>query len=178
LSKLSRLVLLALGCAAIATSSSAQDVGGASLHEEKEPVAILEVGASGEQTLDGHGFNLRPTFAAEAPVVEDLLSVEAGVTPTFHSHSTEWETDFLVKKPWTVSRSLEITAGIGPTWVHSTARDDVRDAVGGEAALEFLFWPTGEHRFGWYVEPAYDRVFTRDHPQSVGLTIGRLVGIP
>lgn len=28
----------------------------------------------------------------------------------------EWDTDFLFKKPWTISKKLEFMAGIGPEW--------------------------------------------------------------
>jgi hypothetical protein len=29
----------------------------------------------------------------------------------------------------------------------------------GEVAGDFMFWPTGKHRFGWFLEPAYDYSF-------------------
>ena len=154
--------------------------GGAAMAQtaEKDPVAVLELGAEPTQSLRGGGFDLSPTIAAEVTPIEDWLELEGGVTPTFHAHSTEWETDLLFKKPWTLSKTAEVMAGAGPTWVHATGQGQVHDAVGGEAALDFMFWPGGGHRFGWYLEPAYDYVFVRDHDSSVSLSVGLLVAIP
>src|SRR5215472_13945369 len=30
-----------------------------------------------------------------------------------------------------------------------------------EIAGDVMFWPTGKHHFGWYLEPAYDYSFAR-----------------
>jgi hypothetical protein len=37
--------------------------------------------------------------------------------------------------------------------------------------------PTGKHRFGWYLEPAYDYSFAGGHQQSIGMSAGLLIGI-
>ena len=42
-----------------------------------------------------------------------------GVTPAFSHHSTEWDTDLLFKKPWTLSEKVEFMFGIGPEWIHT-----------------------------------------------------------
>jgi hypothetical protein len=47
----------------------------------------------------------------------------------------------------------------------------------GEIAGDFMFWPTGKHRFGWYLEPAYDYSFAGGHQQSIGMSAGLLIGI-
>jgi hypothetical protein len=52
------------------------------------------------------------------------------------------------------------------------------NSVAGEAAGDFMFWPTGKHRFGWYLEPAYDYNFSRGHEQSIGMSAGLLIAIP
>jgi hypothetical protein len=41
-----------------------------------------------------------------------------------------------------------------------------------------MFWPTGKHRFGWYIEPTYDYNFMRGHEQSIGVSAGVLIAIP
>jgi hypothetical protein len=41
-----------------------------------------------------------------------------------------------------------------------------------------MFWPKSKHRFGWYLEPAYDYSFAIGHQQSVGMSGGLLIGIP
>jgi len=45
-----------------------------------------------------------------------VLELESGLTPLFKRHSTEWDTDFLFKKPWTLSRTAEFMLGVGPEW--------------------------------------------------------------
>ena len=40
-----------------------------------------------------------------------------------------------------------------------------------------LFWPAGKHRFGWFLEPAYDYSFAGGHQQSIGMSVGVLIGI-
>ena len=145
---------------------------------EKDPVAVLELGAEPAQSLNGGGFSLSPTVAAEVTPIENWLELEGGVAPTFHAHYTECKTDLLFKKPWTLSETVEVMAGVGPTWVHETGRRQLRDAMGGEAALDFMFWPGGGHRFGWHLDPAYDYVSVRDHDPSVSISAGLLIAIP
>jgi hypothetical protein len=48
------------------------------------------------------------------------LELEVGVTPLFGRHSTEWNTDLLFKKPWTLPKKAELMLGVGPEWVHAT----------------------------------------------------------
>ena len=49
--------------------------------------------------------------------IENWLELEFGVTPTFSHHSTEWDTDVLFKKPWTLSKKVEFMFGVGPEWI-------------------------------------------------------------
>ena len=145
---------------------------------EKEPAAIAELGAVPTWTLHGGGWSFGPTAAVEVTPVEHWLELETGVTPLFSSHSTEWDTDLLFKKPWTLSRTVEFMAGIGPEWIHTNESGAQRNSVGGEAALDFMFWPSKKRRFGWYLEPAYDYSFGRGHEQSIGISGGLLISIP
>ena len=41
-----------------------------------------------------------------------------------------------------------------------------------------MFWPTGKHRFGWSLEPAYAYSCTSGHQESIGMSAGLLIGIP
>jgi len=68
--------------------------------------------------------------------------------------------------------------GIGPEWVHTRQSGVTMNSAAVEAVLDFMFWPSGKHRFGWYLEPGYDYNFARGHEQSIGITGGLLIAIP
>jgi hypothetical protein len=144
---------------------------------EKEPVAVVEVGGAASGSLTGGGSSFGPNFAVEVTPIENWLEIEAGVTPLFRSNSTEWDTDVLFKKPWTLSRTAEFMFGLGPEWIHRSENGIKTNSVGGEAALDLMFWPSGKHKFGWYLEPTYDYDFGHGHEQSIGVSAGLLIGI-
>ncbi len=146
--------------------------------EDQEPVATLEVGAATSWNIKGGAANFAPNLAAEVTPIEGWLEVEAGVSPFFTRKSTEWDTDLLFKKPWTLSRKAEFMVGVGPEWVWLKQDGKTANSIAGEAAGDFMFWPTGKHRFGWFLEPAYDYSFAGGHQQSIGISGGLLVGIP
>lgn len=146
--------------------------------EEKEPAAILELGGAASESLKGGGASLGPTIAIEVTPIEKWLELEAGVTPLFSRNSTEWSTDLLFKKPWTISRKVEFMIGIGPEWIHRRESAVSTNSAGGEAVLDFMFWRSAKHRFGLYLEPGYEYDFGRGHEQSLGVTGGLLIGIP
>ena len=78
---------------------------------DTEPAAILELGAATNTSLQGATTSLGPTFAVEVTPIENWLELEAGVTPAFRRHATEWDTDLLFKKPWTLSERVEFGRG-------------------------------------------------------------------
>jgi hypothetical protein len=86
---------------------------------EKEPAAIIELGAAASQSLTGDGTSFGPTIAVEVTPIENRLELEAGVTALFQQHSAEWSVDLLFKKPWTLSKKAEFMVGIGPEWIHA-----------------------------------------------------------
>jgi hypothetical protein len=61
--------------------------------------------------------------------------------------------------------------------VHLRRNGRVTNSISGEMAGDFMFWPAGKHRFGWFLEPAYDYSFAGGHPQSIGMSGGLLIGI-
>lgn len=142
-----------------------------------DAVAILEVGAATNWNFSGGAATFAPNLAAECTPIENWLELEAGVTPFFTRNSTEWDTDLLFKKPWTLSRKAEFMIGVGPEWVHLKQAGKVSNSISGEVAGDFMFWPAGKHRFGWYLEPAYDYSFSGGHQQSIGLSAGLLISI-
>jgi hypothetical protein len=146
--------------------------------EEKDALAILELGAAMNWDFSGGAATFAPNLAAEITPIENWLEIEAGVSPFYTKKSTEWDTDVLFKKPWTFSRKAEFMMGAGPEWIHLKQNGKVTNSIAGELAGDFMFWPTGKHRFGWFLEPAYDYSFRGGHPQSIGMSGGLLIGIP
>jgi len=89
------------------------------------------------------------------------------VSPFYTRKSTEWDTDLLFKKPWTISRKAEFMLGVGPEWVHLRQNGKVTNSISGEVAGDFMFWPTGKEPFRLVsAKPAYDYNFASGHEQS------------
>jgi hypothetical protein len=145
---------------------------------DQEPAAVVELGGSSGMNLKDGGWSFGPTVAVEVTPIENWLELEAGVTPAFGHHSTEWDTDLLFKKPWTLSEKVEFMFGVGPEWIHTRKYGMTTNSVGGEVVLDFMFWPSAKHRFGWYLEPGCEYNFGPGHERSVGISGGLLIAIP
>jgi hypothetical protein len=145
---------------------------------DKEPVAVIELGGAASRSLTEAESSFGPTVAVEVTPIENWLELEAGVTPLFSRHSTEWSTDLLFKKPWTLSKKVEFMVGLGPEWIHSNRFGATANSVSGEAVADFMFWHSAKHRLGWYLEPSYEYNFGRGREKSVGVSGGLLIGIP
>jgi len=145
---------------------------------DKEPAAVVELGAAANRSLTEGQSSFGPTVAVEVTPIENWLELEAGVTPLFRRHSTEWSIDFLFKKPWTLSDKIEFMLGVGPEWIHTNAHGIKMNSVAVEVAPDFMFWLSRKHRLGWYFEPSYEYKFGLGHEHSLGITGGLLIGIP
>jgi hypothetical protein len=146
--------------------------------DKDRDIAIIELGPAVGRSLTGSGSSVGPDVAVEVTPIENWLELEAGVTPLFGRHSREWDVDLLFKKPWTLSRKAEFMAGAGPEWIHTNEDGAVRNSPAAEVVLDFMFWPSGKHRFGWFLEPGYDHSFGPGQEQSVGISGGLLIAIP
>jgi hypothetical protein len=144
---------------------------------DKDPAAILEIGAATSWEVTGGAASFAPNFAVETTPIENWLELEAGVSPFFTHHSTEWDTDLLFKKPWAISRKAEFMLGVGPEWVHLRQNGTTTNTVSVEVAGDFMFWPARKRRFGWFLEPVYDYSFAGGHQQSIGMSGGLLIAI-
>lgn len=149
-----------------------------SADKEPQEVAVVELGGALERSLTEGSSSFGPTAAVEFTPIEKWLEIEAGVTPLFRRHSTEWSTDVLFKKPWTFSPKFEFMLGVGPEWIHAKEYGRNTNSAGIEAASDFMFWPSRKHKFGWYLEPAYDYKFGPSHEHSLGVSGGLLISIP
>ena len=156
----------------VPANAFAQQIG------EKESAAVLELGGAGAWNLKNAASGFGPTVAVEITPIEHRLELEAGLTPLFSRGSTEWSADLLFKKPWTLSKKVEFMIGAGPEWIHTRESGTSTNSAGGEAVLDFMFWRSRKHRFGWYLEPSYEYKFGPGHEHSLGVSGGILIAIP
>ena len=145
-------------------------IASAVLAEEREPVAVVELGGAGAWNL-GRGSSFAPSAAIDFEPIRNYLEIEAGIAPFFNSSGrAEWDFEVIFRRPINLSKQVEFEPGIGPTWTSS-------GQFGAQASFEFMIWPWQERKFGWFVDPSYSVYFARGHEQSVGLTVGILIGI-
>ena len=146
--------------------------------KDPEPVAIVELGGTGSRNLKGGGSSFGGDVAAEVTPIEKWLELEAGATALFTRHSTEWDTDLLFKKPWTLSKKAEFMIGVGPEWVHTRQYGVTTNSVAAEAVLDFMFWPIRK-RIGSAGSSNRDTEynFGRGHERSIGVSGGLLIAI-
>jgi hypothetical protein len=112
-----------------------------------------------------------PSAAVEFTPIKDWLEIEAGIAPMFSHRRTEWDTDLLFKKPFTLSDKAEFMIGVGPQWAFSPEGTK----IGTEFAADFMFWPTPDRKYGWFLEPTYSYSFSSGHEKSLSLTAGLLI---
>ena len=107
---------------------------------DKDPAAVLELGGAVAWGVPGGGSSGGPTVAVEVTPIEDWLELEGGVTGLFAKGSSEWDTDLVFKKPWTLSREAEFMAGIGRgVGAHAPKpRDEQCNCGRGSAGLHVL----------------------------------------
>lgn len=146
---------------------------------EPREVAVVELGGATSHGLGSAGSAASGLdFGIEWTPIENWLELEAGTSPVFAHGSREWDTDFLFKKPWTLTPHAEFMFGVGPEWQHFSVPGIAHNALAAEVAGDFMFWPGRAHRFGWYLEPSVDRSFAAGHERSAGLSAGLLISIP
>jgi len=146
--------------------------------QDKDPFAVVELGAAGEWSRNDAGSSLGPAAAVEFSSVKNWLEIEAGVTTLFSRGQTEWSADLVFKKPFDLSPSVEFEPGIGPAWIHTTAGRRAVDSVAAEVVADFMFWPTSDRKYGWFVEPTYSYGFGNGDGRSFGVSAGLLIAIP
>jgi hypothetical protein len=163
------LCAVARGGALIALIPVISATSGAASAEEKEPVAVLELGGAGSWDVRGAA-SFGPSAAVEFEPIKNYLMIEAGLTPFFDTRGhADWDFDLLFRHSFDLSKKVEFEPGFGPTWSSS-------GQVGAQASFEFMIWPWQERKFGWFVDPSYSVSFAPGHQQSVGLTLGILIG--
>ena len=143
---------------------------------DADPVAIFELGASGEREISEHTSHVGPAVGIEVEPIEDWLEIEFGAA-TFRSRAaTNWELDLPFKLPLRLSNNIELMPGLGPTWAHTTATGERSSTWGSEVVLDLFIWRS--KRFGWFLEPGYGITFGAGNKKSAGLTVGIFFGVP
>lgn len=138
--------------------------------EEKEPVAVIELGSAAAWTVNGGG-SFGPSASVEVQAAKNL-SVEAGLAPLFNNEGrAEWDFDLLIRHAFDLSKTVEFEPGVGPTWGSS-------GQFGATASFEFMIWPWNDRKFGLFVDPSYGVSFAAGHQQSLGLNVGLLIAVP
>ena len=145
--------------------------------KEKDAAAELEIGAAAEWAIPGGNFGFGPSVGIEYTLIRDWLEIELEVSPLFGAGRTDWDTEFIFKKPYSLSDKIEVMPGIGPAWLYKTGNGQNTGSFGAVALVDVQIWPSLERNFGWFIEPSYTYDFGREHEQSLGVTFGLLVPI-
>lgn len=82
--------------------------------QEKEPFAVIELGAATERSIQEGTYSAGPSASVEFPVIKDWLEIETGISSLFRPGQTEWQADLLFKKPFTINEHVEFMIGAGP----------------------------------------------------------------
>lgn len=131
---------------------------------------VLEIGTTGEQGLGGDGkTSFGPSIALAVTPIEHLLEIEFGVAPMISGGDTDWKGEIIFKKPFELSKNVELLVGIGPEW------STLSNSFGAVAKLDLVYWKTPQ--FGWFVEPSYSYGLNRDHEQNLTLKVGLLFAL-
>jgi hypothetical protein len=149
----------------------------AQAEEREKAAAVIEIGSAAEWQIPRAEFSSGPYVALEFEAVRDRLEIEIGVSPQFGSHQTALASELILKTPIFSSEKIEVMFGVGPQWEYHVTGGELRNSISAEAQLEFEYWPSADRKFGWFVEYQYDRAFTSDRTQSIGVQFGLLIPI-
>jgi hypothetical protein len=139
-----------------------------------ERTFVVGVGGALEVELDGGVVHPGGNVFVEWEAIESWLELELGASLLATPGGTVVPVDLLFKKPFTVAHAVELMVGLGPEVVPSTGRNQ-GTSFGGEAALDFMFWPSS--RAGFWIEPSYDVIAqSGSASQGLGATGGVIVG--
>ncbi len=139
--------------------------------EDKEPVAVVALGGAGEWGFPGGNFSRGPSLAVEFALIKEWVEVEVGGAKLMRRGNSEWETEVVFRKPFTLSETAEFMIGLGPRWTKGTGEGW---KVGTTFMADFMFWSSPERKYGWFVEPSYS---ISKGERSMGVSVGLLFGI-
>ena len=138
--------------------------------EAEHRAAVLEIGAAGEWGIPGGNGSFGPSVGLAVTPIEHLLEIEFGVSPMINGGVVDWKSEIIFKRPFELSKNLELMVGVGPGWSMST------NTVSAIAMLDLMYWTTPQ--YGWFVEPSYSYAFNGEHEKNLGLKVGLLIALP
>jgi hypothetical protein len=130
---------------------------------------VLEIGPAAEWPLQGDPPNYGASIAIEREVIDGWLEIELGMSGLWTAGRAELSWDLLLKKPFTLSPTVEFMVGAGPSYAQPTNGD--AGTVGLVFALDLMVWP--QPRVGWFIEPTFS-VTPSTGQTSFGATAGLL----
>jgi hypothetical protein len=160
-----------LVAAGLAVTLIASGQGVAAAEKDNDPLWVAMIGAAGEWPTHGN-FQNGPSLAVEFNVIKDWLEVEVGSAKLFRGSNSEFETEVVFRKPFTLSETAEVMIGLGPMW--SKAKDESWK-VGTTFVADFMFWTSPERKYGWFVEPSYS-IVNPGNERSFAVSAGLIIG--
>jgi len=130
---------------------------------------VLEMGPAAEWALQGETPNYGLNIAVEREVIDGCLEIELGMSGLWTAGRGELSWDLLFKKPFTLSPTVELMVGAGPSFSQPTNGDTGTASI--SFALDLMVWP--QKRMGWFVEPTFS-VTPGNGQTSIGATAGVL----
>ncbi len=167
-----RLALLGLTCVGLLGGGTALAEEKKSGYNKEEADHSIVVGVGGAAELELADGSVHPggNVFVEWVAIESWLELEVGVSAQRSEGGPQLPVDLLFKKPFRIARWAEFMVGAGPEVVTTVAGANKGTHVGGEVALDLMFWTW--HRVGFWVEPSYDFVLQNGVSHGVGSTGG------
>jgi hypothetical protein len=156
-----------------ATAAAEESKGETAEAEAIDHTIVVGVGgALGVETAGGSA-HTGANAMIEWNAVEGWLELEVEASAVTAPGGVEVPVALLVKKPFKLASWAEFMVGVGPEIVE-TSGDDRGTHVGGELALDFMFWPS--RTVGLWLAPDVEVISHDGAEASVGGTGGVMFG--
>ncbi len=100
----------------------------AAAEKDKDPLAVVMLGAAGEWDFPGGDFSLGPSVAVEFGMIKDWLEIEIGGAKLFRRGTSEWESEVVFRKGGWRARAKEILLR-AETMKDAHARQEMREVA-------------------------------------------------
>jgi hypothetical protein len=142
--------------------------------EEFEHRFIVGAGGAFELELTERSVHGGGSLFLEWEAIDKWLELELGVSALAAEGGVEVPIDLLFKKPFRLSRRIELMVGLGPELVvyRRTPKDGAFFAL--EVAADFMFWLS--RHVGLWIEPSYELTIRGGVGHSLASTGGLIFG--